>query len=129
MELYAVRILNRIAIAGHAQRVDKYFDDEHYYYEETIKAVAASDFDEAEKKAELEAQKNACCYTNIYGQSVRYEFVKIVDTFLLSGCEDGDELYSATFRLPKSMEQNTLEKRFEYLKDEKDMRVLRDKDY
>lgn len=126
MDWYAVKILCKNIITGEATRVDKYFDDNHIYFEESLRMVKAKDFDEAEEKAKKLAKERESSYVNIYGQEVSYKFVAVTGSFIMTDMCDGEEVFSEIFKVSKNISDDELCERFEAVTDDKEMRVLRD---
>jgi len=77
-------------------------DDGQNLYDESIWLFNAIDEQEARSKAQDQSSDRAVDYENIYGEVVRWSFVKIDDVQEIEGesIEDGVEVYSRMYWEP-----------------------------
>ncbi len=107
MGWYGVRTLVRLIAVGRPKKTDKHFDPTSTLVEDRVVLFRADSFDSAIEKAEKEAQVycRRTRFTNIYGQSVRMKFLRMVDAFSLLDDElvVGSEVYSSTTLVARSV--------------------------
>jgi hypothetical protein len=107
MGWYGVGTLVRLIATGKPKKTDKHFDPTSTLVEDRVVLLRADSFDSAIEKAEKEAQQycRRTRFTNIYGQSVRMKFLRMVDAFSLPDQElvVGSEVYSSTTLVPHSL--------------------------
>jgi Domain of unknown function (DUF4288) len=104
---YGVRTLVRLIATGRPKKTDKHFDPMTTLVEDRVVLFRADSFDSAIEKAEKEAQQycRRTRFTNIYGQSVRMKFLRMVDAFSMLDHEPvvGSEVYSSTTLVARSV--------------------------
>jgi hypothetical protein len=109
---YGVRTLVRLIATGRPKNTDKHFDPTTTLVEDRIVLFRADSFDSAIQKAEQEAQQycRRTRFTNIYGQSVRMKFLRMVDAFSMLDHEPsvGSEVYSSTTLVNRSVSDGKL---------------------
>jgi hypothetical protein len=92
---------------GKPKWTDRYFDPASTLVEDRVVLFQATDFEDAIKRADIEAQRycKATRYKNIYGQSVQLRFLKAIDAFSMLDNEpgSGSEVYSSTAIVPTSV--------------------------
>lgn len=114
---YGVKLLHKFLISGMPvqNRIDEHFHDSKVFFEESVLLVKASSFDEAYEIAEKSARDYNDIYTNKYGQTVKQEFYKSIDCFILYGSpKNCVEVYSNYFLEKQNDDEEFLiDKRYE----------------
>ncbi|TCP59692.1 uncharacterized protein DUF4288 [Heliophilum fasciatum] len=96
---YTVKLLFESIHSGEpiVDKIDEnYYDNDEKIFEESIILIKSKDIEEAHAVAEMRAKKSEHEYLNVYGQLVKWQFIKVIDVFELDDCEvrSGIEVYS-----------------------------------
>jgi hypothetical protein len=93
--------------SGRPKKTDMHFDPMSTLVEDRVVLFMADSFDSAIEKAEREARQycSRTRFMNIYGQSVRMKFLRIVDAFSMLDRKPvvGSEVYSSTTLVARSV--------------------------
>jgi hypothetical protein len=119
---YGVRTLFRLVATGRPKILDKSFDPASTLVEDRVVLFKADGFESAIKQAKDEASQycNRTRFANIYGQSVRLNFLGAVDAFAIADARPsaGCEVYSSTAIVPRSVSNSKIiNERFEKRKE------------
>ncbi|WP_243549792.1 DUF4288 domain-containing protein [Priestia megaterium] len=85
------------------EKIDENYE-EHQIFEESILLINAPSFDQAYEIAEKKAKECEDSYTNVYDQTVKFQFIESLDAFLLFEEDEfpsGTEVYSRFLHIPK----------------------------
>jgi hypothetical protein len=132
MGWYGVRTLLRLTATGRPKNTDKHFDPTSTLVEDRVVLFRADSFESAIEQAEEEAQQycRQTRFTNIYGQSVRMKFLRIVHGFSMHdhGPVAGSEVYSSATLVARTVsnakliaqrfggyDEDTVENRYKFL--------------
>ncbi|MFB2346678.1 DUF4288 domain-containing protein [Priestia megaterium] len=102
---YGVKVLYKHLIVGkpNPEKIDENYE-EHQIFEESILLIKAQSFDQAYEIAEKKAKECEDSYTNVYDQTVKFQFIESLDAFLLFEEDEfpsGTEVYSRFLHIPK----------------------------
>ncbi|MGF9889634.1 DUF4288 domain-containing protein [Priestia megaterium] len=105
VQWYGVKVLYKHLIVGkpNTEKIDENYED-HQIFEESILLIKAQSFDQAYEIAEKEAKECEDSYTNVYDQTVKFQFIESLDAFLLYEEDElpsGTEVYSRFLHMPK----------------------------
>ena len=139
VQWYGVKVLYKYLIVGkpNIEKIDQNYE-EHQIFEESILLIKAQSFDQAYEIAEKKAKECEDSYTNVYDQTVKFQFIESLDAFLL--CEEeelpnGTEVYSRFLHVPKKESLANVLSRYypEVTEDETDLIrknfILRNRDF
>ncbi len=118
-KVYAVRTIYRTSAAGEPFAIDDDYSDEFDQIEERIVTIKARSFDEAIKRAELEAEEYADgTHVNPYGQDVSQEYTGVADVYEPFDTVPANlEVYSKTYIVPKRVTDDDLADKFHGFED------------
>lgn len=108
---FSVKLIFENIISGEPEpdTVDQNYTDKYRIFEESILLIKAQSFDHAYKIAEKRARTMEFDFENVYGQTVREQFVGAIDCFDI--CEEtlfsGAELYWRAIWVSKEMDQES----------------------
>ena len=130
-EHYGVKTLYRIEAVGRPRGKDRAYSREVTLVEERIVLLKARSFDEAIRKAEIEAEKYAAddpC-RNRYGQRVRRRYLGYCDAYIIGDLSEEQEpmieVFSSTEVVRRGVPDHTIERRQIGAREPKRGRILR----
>ncbi|TAK66691.1 MAG: DUF4288 domain-containing protein [Bacteroidetes bacterium] len=107
LKWFGVKILYQAFNTGkpNPKLIDRDYDGSLKTYEESILVIRATSVEKAWEQAERIARENEIEYKNLYGQTVRWRFVEIVDTYHIDERKlvSGMEVYSRFIGMPKKL--------------------------
>lgn len=104
---YAVKMLYKCEISGESTSNSQ---DNTTTYEESIRLVRASSFDDAYERVAKFVSENELEYENQYGQKVAWTFFDFIDCFHLfdEEIDEGVEVYSKHWDVPKHISDSKI---------------------
>jgi hypothetical protein len=114
-KVFAVKTLYRTSVTGKAFATDDSFSNKYDQIEERVVTIKARSFDEAIKRAEVEAEEYAeGSHINPYGQDVTQKYTGIVNAYEPFDTVPANlEVYSNTFIVLKTITDDNLADNFQ----------------
>lgn len=115
---YGVKLIFQFLITGEPikERLDTNYSNDSTFFEESVRVVKAQSFEQAYKIAQKQAENDCSSYVNMYGQTVEYNLVDVIDCFeIYEELQAGVEVYSSYTCVSKSVSaKDYLEQKYSY---------------